>query len=134
MKSCLVEYGGNVFDYFAGIPRGFAPGVILANLHLVSYHRFILDTLGEGVNIYGRFVDDVLLFSTFGQGEVKQATNEMRWSVRTELTGQGHEVVHLDVTLTSEPAGTVKWEMLAKPQNPYLYVPTCSNHHPSVFT
>ncbi|CAK0788186.1 unnamed protein product [Prorocentrum cordatum] len=132
-KSCLVQFGGDVRSSDDGIPTGFAPGVILANLYLVAVDYHLERSLEADLKFYKRFVDDILAILTGGPEMLGAAINSWRGSVQTELTGTGQQVVLLDTVLSRDADNAVKWEMYSKPQKLYLYVIPCSCHRPSAF-
>jgi len=129
---CVVSFEDRYYDAKDGIPTGIAVAVILANMYLCFFDKFLLDSFGDQIQFLCRLVDDLLLLTSVDSNVIVTTANSWNEGVQLELTGMGI-VNFLDETYSiQEHSRRLHWELYLKPQNLCLYLPATSNHPLSV--
>ena len=132
MQGSYVQYQQQIYESEDGIPTGLSPAVILANLYMTCFDRYLLALFGDRIQFYCRLVDDAFMIDDVDNSTMLKAANAWHQNIQFEQTGQ-HDLSFLDLQISRDSDDTLKWELYAKPQNLYLYVPKQSNHPESVF-
>lgn len=147
LKGTRLVMESNIFqfdDIFCWQKNGTAMGTSLACIYATiyfSYHeetRLCEPSMGHGILLYVRFIDDVFAIQVQQAGSHARLINDfnsfgppgrrLKWL----SSGPQTEVVFLDLSLQIGKDGRVRARTFEKPMNLHLYIPSFSAHSPSV--
>ena len=132
LDSQYVTFEQQIWHISEGLPTGFQPSVVFANLYLSSFDEYLVAECNQ-VKIWNRFVDDA--FSMLPWREINMVFSKLQaWhpSIVWEISGHGRRVSFLDLDISID-AGRCVFQTHRKEQNAYLYLPRTSCHPASVF-
>ena len=131
LDSQYVTFEQQIWHISEGLPTGFQPSVVFANLYLSSFDEYLVAECNQ-VKIWNRFVDDA--FSMLPWREINMVFSKLQaWhpSIVWEKSGHGRRVSFLDLDISID-AGRCVFQTHRKEQNAYLYLPRTSCHPASV--
>lgn len=117
------------FKQIIGLPMGCKCGPTVANFYLYLLEKNWLSL--NSVSIYKRFIDDILIISTF---EIDLDDLEQQFIYLKLNIIKGDTVVFLDLKLSFDPfLSLIKTDLYIKPTNCQPYLLTSSNHPSHIF-
>jgi hypothetical protein len=138
LRNNFLQFKGIVYHQLTGTAMGTPVAPTYANLVLRTIEAPLLASLQP--SYYRRYIDDI--FGTFNSKahatEFFQRFNEACPAIQLEAITIGASGVMLDLYLridtTTDGNTTIYHSLYQKPANKYQYIPTLSEHQPSVFS
>ena len=125
----------NFYVQVRGVTTGLICALQIANIYLEQLDDYVVSTFNDNLQMYARYVDDVIVIHTCTVVELLQTFNAFEDNIaitheEDESDRSGH---FLDLAY-STVGSRIHYETYRKPLAAYAFTPFQSCHHQSVFS